>query len=201
MSKAISLYGRQFFAPDEVLDTNAEGIAIIKRSESFMAKWYLCPADVWTIGFGTTEGSIRGVTRALVPGPISPDVAEGFMVKSLARTYEPAIERSVRVPLTLNQFSACASLCYNIGPRQFETSTLVRLLNAGDYRGAARQFDRWVYSGGKKLSGLVTRRRAERALFENEPDIRLVMEIEPMPVMRVTPLPVNLPPPSPRQLQ
>ncbi len=72
------------------------------------------------------------------------------------------------MPLTQGQWDALSSFVYNLGPGALEKSTLLRLLNAGDYSGAAAQFDRWVYASGKKLSGLVKRRAAERALFEGK---------------------------------
>jgi lysozyme len=78
---------------------------------------------------------------------------------------EAQVSSLVKVPLTDNQFSAIVSLVYNIGSGQFQTSTLLRKLNRGDYDGAANEFGRWVYDNGKKLDGLVTRRENERELF------------------------------------
>jgi lysozyme len=78
---------------------------------------------------------------------------------------EAAVARLVAVPLTANQRAAITSLVYNIGVGRFASSTLLRRLNAGDYVGAAAEFDRWIYSGGKVTPGLVTRRASERQLF------------------------------------
>jgi lysozyme len=71
----------------------------------------------------------------------------------------------VTVPLNQNQFDALVSFTENEGATSFEESTLLRLLNAGDYAGAAAQFDRWVYQKGRVLPGLVDRRQQEAALF------------------------------------
>jgi hypothetical protein len=69
------------------------------------------------------------------------------------------------VPVTSNQFSALVSLAYNVGIGALRGSTLLRLLNARDYAGAANQFPRWNRGGGRVLPGLVKRRAAERDLF------------------------------------
>lgn len=57
------------------------------------------------------------------------------------------------------------SFVYNLGAANLASSTLLKLLNRGDYQGAADQFSRWVNAGGKRLGGLVKRRAAERVLF------------------------------------
>ena len=65
-----------------------------------------------------------------------------------------------------NRRAALGSFVYNVGERQFSSSTLLRLLNSGDVLGACAQLSRWVYAGGKQLAGLVNRRAAERELCE-----------------------------------
>ncbi len=75
------------------------------------------------------------------------------------------VTKLVKVPLTQNQFDALVSFEYNIGYSKLSASTLLRLLNSGDYKGASDQFGRWVYGGGKILPGLVRRRKAETQLF------------------------------------
>lgn len=79
---------------------------------------------------------------------------------------EAAIAAYVNVPLTANQRAALQSFIFNVGAEAFRTSTLLRKLNAGDYAGAAKQFDRWILADGVKVQGLVNRRAAERELFE-----------------------------------
>jgi hypothetical protein len=71
----------------------------------------------------------------------------------------------VLVPVNPNEFSALVSFAYNLGAEALRKSTLLRLLNAHNYAGAAGQFSRWTYAAGKQLPGLVRRRAAERALF------------------------------------
>lgn len=75
----------------------------------------------------------------------------------------------INQPLSDGQKAALISMSFNVGQRNLCQSTLVKKLNAGDYAGAAAEFDRWVYAGGKKLPGLVKRRAIERAMFEGTP--------------------------------
>jgi lysozyme len=81
------------------------------------------------------------------------------------RRFQTAVNDAVNIPLSQNQFDALVSLAYNIGTNAFKTSTLVKYLNALDYKAAADQFLVWNKAGGSVLKGLVRRREAERALF------------------------------------
>ncbi|MDH0157376.1 lysozyme [Stutzerimonas stutzeri] len=136
------------------------GLALIRQSEGLRLRAYLCPAGIPTIGYGSTAGVKLGQT-------ITAERAEELLREDV-RQFEAAVSRLVKVPLTQGQFDALTSFAFNLGTKSLEQSTLLRLLNAGDYPGAAAQFDRWVYASGKKLTGLVKRRAAERALFEGE---------------------------------
>lgn len=140
---------------------NNEGEILIKSFEGFKTKAYLCPAGVWTIGWGSTR---------IFGGKVQPnqiisvaDAQQQFEIDLWQ--FEGVVGREVKVPLTENQRAALVSLCYNIGPANFTSSTLLRKLNAGDYAGAAEQFDRWNKAGGKALAGLTRRREAEKRLF------------------------------------
>jgi len=73
----------------------------------------------------------------------------------------------VAVHMTQGQNDAVVSFSFNVGLDQFADSTLLKKLNAGDYAGAANEFQRWNKGGGKVLPGLVKRREAERKLFES----------------------------------
>lgn len=138
-------------------------LALIRQFEGFRASPYLCPAGVPTIGYGSTRYA-NGTPVKLTDSPITQVYADDIMRATL-REYESAVCRYVQVPLTQNQFDALVDFAYNAGAKNLLTSTLLRLLNAGDYAGAAGQFGRWVNGGGKRLPGLVARREAERVLF------------------------------------
>ena len=76
------------------------------------------------------------------------------------------MNKAVTAQLTQNEYDALCSLCFNIGCTAFGKSTLVRLLNQGDYDAASLQFRRWDKQQGTVLAGLTKRRFAEERLFE-----------------------------------
>lgn len=164
----------------------------------------LCPADIVTYGWGraavdpatgkTLKGE-EGLDRAMeVWGAIDRDTADQWFAEDITK-FARGITDLVTKPLNPNQFGACLSLAYNIGLRGFRTSTVLRLLNKGDYMGASRAFAMWNKATikGKKivLAGLVRRRAAETALFLKDyvdqrtipvvPKARPVIEAEEMP--------------------
>jgi lysozyme len=134
-------------------------LPLVKRWEGCKLTAYLCPARVWTVGYGATGPDVRqGVTW-------TQEQAEERLERDLMG-FGSRVDALVRVELGAGQMAALASLAYNIGIEAFRKSTLLRLLNAGDYKGAAAQFDRWNRGGGRVLPGLVKRRANERRLFE-----------------------------------
>jgi len=140
------------------MHTSQKGLDLIKSFEGLRLSAYKDVAGVVTIGYGTTSGVKMGDT-------ITKERAEELLREDVAR-FEAQVQRLVKVPLTQGQHDALVSFVYNLGPGNLSNSTLLRLLNSGDYNGAAAQFDRWTKAGGKTLAGLVRRRAAERALFE-----------------------------------
>ena len=75
----------------------------------------------------------------------------------------------VKVATTPGQMAALVSFAYNLGAGKLRASTLLALLNAGNYAGAALQFKRWNRAGGKVLLGLTNRRAEEAAMFGGAP--------------------------------
>ena len=145
------------------MKTSDMGLSLIKSFEGFSSKPYLCPAGVPTIGYGATyypDG--RRVT--MQDRPVSEADATD-MLRSMLASYEAGVSRFVLVPVTQGQFDALVSFAYNVGLSALKDSTLLRLVNARDYAGAAAQFARWNRAGGKVLPGLTRRREAERKLF------------------------------------
>lgn len=140
-------------------------IDLVKKFEGFSEHPYTCPAGKLTIGYGSTmwgpDGKKRRIWESL---RVTEGEATTQMVGDLD-SIETKMQKVVEVPLTREQTGALAALIYNIGFAAFSTSTLLRKLNAGDYKGAADQFDRWVFSKGSKVRGLATRRAAEKELF------------------------------------
>ena len=133
-------------------------IDIIKKHEGLRLEAYMpTPNDVWTIGYGHTHTTKQGMK-------ITAGQAESLLRKDITWV-EKAVNKLVVVPLTQNQFDALSSLVFNIGEGAFAASTLLRYLNKGRYQEAAAEFMRWIHAGGKRLDGLIRRRRAEQELF------------------------------------
>ena len=149
------------------MEINQSGIDLIVKYERFSAKPYLDPVGIPTIGYGSTY--YEDGTRVKMSDPsISKKRAEILFTYVLSETIIN-IKRYLKVKLNSNQFSAIVSLVYNIGIGNFSTSTLLRLLNKGNFSGAADQFLVWnkarVNGKLKVLNGLTKRRAEERALF------------------------------------
>ncbi|OHX15768.1 muraminidase [Chromobacterium amazonense] len=141
------------------MQTNTAGINLIKQSEGLRLSAYQDQVGVWTIGYGHTGPDVAaGLT-------ISADQAEQLLQGDLAR-FEQGVSALVTVLLNANQFSALVSFSYNLGLGNLQSSTLLKLLNQGDYQGAAGQFPLWDKAGGNVLPGLQKRRLAEQALFQ-----------------------------------
>lgn len=114
---------------------------------------------VWTIGWGHTGPE---VTQGLAWTQEQADAAQENDIRAAAAT----VNTQVTVPLTQPEFDALVDFTYNVGCGAFASSTLLNLLNQGDYQGAAEQINRWDHSGGQVLAGLLRRREAETAEFE-----------------------------------
>ncbi|MDQ2103862.1 lysozyme [Azospirillum isscasi] len=139
-----------------------EAVNLVKHFEGLYLNAYLCPAGVPTIGYGHTAGVKMGQT-------ITSAQADDFLASDLASA-AAQVDKLVTVALNPQQRGALASFVFNLGAGSLQQSTLLRLLNQGDFEGAAGQFGRWVYAtvNGVKtqLPGLVKRRAAEADLFE-----------------------------------
>lgn len=127
---------------------------------------YRCPAGVWTIYTGCTEG----VTEGMI---VTEDEGKSMFARELEK-HERAVERLVTVDLTQAQADALISFSYNAGTGALEKSTLLKKLNKGDVLGASNEFRQWTKAKdprtGKhvELRGLVRRRKAEAALFVSD---------------------------------
>ena len=133
------------------------GIDLIKHFEGCETEAYLCPAGVPTIGYG----HIKGVQMGDV---ITETQAHEMLVEELDE-YESYINDLVTVGLNQNQFDAMVSWVYNLGGGNLRASTLLKVLNSGNYAGVPEQIMRWNKAGGKVLEGLTRRRQAEADLF------------------------------------
>ena len=157
------------------------------KYEGFRSRPYLCPAHIWTIGYGHVlyQEQIRlpvvrppGKTKADIPMIRSemPLKLEDFRVwtkteiDELFRADVGTFERGVLrlVPGVVGRqgsFDALVSISFNFGLGNLQRSTIRMRANRGDWEGAAEAFRVWTKGGGKVLPGLVKRREAEIALF------------------------------------
>ncbi|MCH7294071.1 lysozyme [Acinetobacter higginsii] len=144
------------------MTTSCVGINLITSFEDLVLTAYDDGVGVWTIGYGTTvyPNGIK-VKRG---DTCTKSQAMSFFQHDLRR-FEAAVNQAVKVVVNQNQFDALVSLTYNIGEAAFKGSTLLKMLNAKDYAGAADQFLQWNKGSGKVMKGLVRRRAAERELF------------------------------------
>ena len=140
------------------METSSEGISLIQKFEGCELEAYQCSAGVWTIGYGHTKDVIKGMT-------ITKEEAEQMLVDEL-HEYENYINEYVTVALSQNQFDALVSWVYNLGPANLKVSTMLKVLNKGQYEEVPAQMKRWNKAGGKVLEGLIRRREAEACLFK-----------------------------------
>ena len=145
------------------MKVNQEGLDIIKHFEGYSSTVYADPIGIPTIGFGSIWDK-EGNRLTMDHEPITEQEGEFLLVRELKHV-ESAIARLIRVELTENQFSAIASLTFNIGSGRLKSSTLRAKINREDYSGASAEFPKWRRAGGRILKGLVRRRKAERELF------------------------------------
>lgn len=140
--------------------TSARGIEVIKRHEGLRLTVYTDAAGHKTIGYG----------HKLLPGEHYTRITEaeaGALLRADLAAAENAVRELVTVRLDQSQFDALVSFTFNLGRANLASSTLLRKLNAGDYVGAAAEFERWNKAGGRVLAGLVARRADEAALFSS----------------------------------
>ena len=136
------------------------GYDIIKHFEGLKLDAYQCSAGVWTIGYGHTRNVKQGDT-------ITEEQADRFLEQDVKATVK-FVNLYVRVELTQQMFDALCSFVFNVGVGAFRNSTMLRLLNRGNYDKVLLEFGRWVNVNGKESNGLKMRRKMEAELFGSE---------------------------------
>jgi lysozyme len=153
------------------------------RYEGFRSKPYLCPAHIWTIGYGHVlyQDQIRlpMVRKEGRPGlirkeyPLKPEDNRVWTKEEINRLFEKdvaAFERGVLrlVPSSAGsqgRFDALVSISFNFGLGNLQRSSIRMRANRGDHEGAAEAFMLWTKAGGRELPGLVRRRLDEKRLY------------------------------------
>lgn len=140
---------------------NDAGLAIIQEREDCRLEAYLCPSDVWTIGWGHTGPEVKkGLrwTQSQCDQTLKADVK--LFEDGVAKLTKDAAGGT-----SSNEESAMISLAYNIGLGNFRDSSVLRYHMRGDKKSAAKSFGLWKYSKGRILQGLVDRRADEAKLY------------------------------------
>ena len=139
--------------------TGAKGIELIKSFEGLYLKTYKCPAGIDTIGYGHTGIDVK---PDMV---ITKEQAEDLLKKDLVFS-EKQVSRLVTSDISQNQFDALVSFTFNLGSGALKKSTLLKKVNINPSdETIANEFSKWVLAGGKRLDGLVRRRKAEADLY------------------------------------
>lgn len=149
-------------------------INLIKHYEGFKAQPYLCPANVVTIGYGTTVYENGKKVRLNDPAITEADAVKLLM--NDVEVFASQVNKLVRVPIPQNLFDALVSFCYNLGDGALKQSTLLKLINQnivvtqpGTWKKQiATEFNKWIKAKVKGvlkiLPGLVARRNSEALL-------------------------------------
>ncbi len=135
-----------------------EGFHRVPKSDLGRAHPYICPAGVWTIGFGHLCDQAH------------PPITEAEAEVYLARDLQSALAATLRYCPVLatepeGRLAAIVDFTFNLGAGRLQMSTLRRRLNQRDWIAARQELRRWVYGGGKMLPGLVARRNAESMML------------------------------------
>ena len=166
------------------MKTSDAGLHLMHKFEGFRNRPYLCPAHIWTVGWGTViyqdqirlpmvriEGKEVSMTRKEYP--LRSEDNRVWSKEELVAMFKNDLAGFERSVLRLvpgvsghqGRFDALVCLAYNIGAGNLQRSTIRMRANRGDWEGAAEAFRVWTKGGGKVLPGLVKRREAEIALF------------------------------------
>jgi lysozyme len=154
----------------KITTTSIDGINLIKSFEGFKSNPYPDPATgntPYTIGYGATfytnEGKITKVT--MQDKPITEQQATSILQSDM-KSFEQYVDSFCRDDISQHQFDALVSFCYNVGPQNLKSSTLLKKVNINPNDSSIRdEFMKWVKGNGKTLPGLVTRRKAEADLY------------------------------------
>jgi lysozyme len=142
---------------------NNAGIQLIKSFEGCFLNAYLCPAKVWTIGYGNTK--YQNGTAVKQGDKITQQQAETLLSDILAE-FSKGVSKLIKVELSDNQFSALVSFAFNLGSGALSKSTLLKKVNANPHDTSINaEFLKWNKAGGKVLAGLTRRRKAESQLY------------------------------------
>ena len=139
------------------MKTSNKGIDLIKKYEGLRLNAYLDAVGVWTIGYGHT-------LNVKSTDVITKEQAECFLRQDVEFAEKEVNRHNLNI--NQNQFDALVSFVFNLGAGNFARSTLLRKIKSNPTDPTIRkEFERWIYAGGKILNGLVRRRKEEADLY------------------------------------
>ncbi len=143
-----------------------EGIDLIIKSEGCELNAYVDPgtgAEPITIGYGSTL--YEDGTKVKLGDQITKERAYQLFVNTL-KPFVEKVNKMVTSKISQHQFDALTSFCYNLGPQNLKTSTLLKKVNTNPLDASiAAEFKKWNKANGKVLEGLVKRRASESELY------------------------------------
>lgn len=141
--------------------------ALCRRFEGAYLRPYICPAGVWTIGYGATFYP-TGVRVLPTDEPITLQQAESMLDWMLRKVFMPEVHRLCPGIKTPEQLAAITDFAFNLGTGRLKTSTLRKRINEGDWEAVPGELRKWTHGGGRILRGLVARREAEILLLTSK---------------------------------
>jgi GH24 family phage-related lysozyme (muramidase) len=153
------------------MNASENAINLIKQFESLRLTAYPDPLSVdgrpWTIGWGSTNGSIPHGESFVLGQTIDEATAERWLRYEISAHIEPAINSLVDFDLSQNEFDALTSFCFNLGTGCLQHSTMLKRMNSDDFAGAQTEFLLFSNANGQPERGLLRRRLTESVLFGN----------------------------------
>ena len=163
---------------NDQLSYDLAGAALTRGAEGERLTAYRDPRGIWTIGIGHTGPEVH---EGMV---ITSEQSNEYLLQDI-KWAEDVVKKTIKVPLNQNQYNALVDFTFNIGRSAFPKSTLAKMINAGNFADADKEFLRWDKSGGKVYLGLTKRRRAEAELFAK------VQEVDKPNVSNVLSVPLS----------
>lgn len=157
------------------MEMSENGLELLKQWEGFKLQEYKDSAGLPTIGVGHLITKSEQASGEIVINGIPVQYKNGLtdqqvldLLSQDVKPAEDAVNKGVTVALDQNQFDALVSFTFNVGTGAFNGSTLLKVLNQGQYDQVPDQLRRWNKAGGKVVQGLVNRRENEIKLWNGE---------------------------------
>lgn len=141
------------------MEYSKKGLELTESFEGCKLEAYKDVVGIWTIGYGHTGPEV-------IPGLVIDQATAERFLKIDINSAISCVNSCVSAPITQGEFDALVDFVFNVGCSSFRRSTMLRMLNDGQYADAAKQFGLWAYASGKAVAGLLRRREAEAREFD-----------------------------------